>query len=609
MCGILGSLGLVNTHLDINGLSHRGPDHSGEWYSKNNEAPASLFHSRLSIIDTSDNAHQPCFSADRRFALVFNGEIYNFIELRQYLRAQGVVFHTESDTEVLLQGLIHYGTDFLQKCNGMWAFCFLDRSNGHAILARDRFGVKPLYYAFIDKSLIFSSEIKALIPALRASGKYKSSNNIKHIYANPFSYEYSDSTFIDSVSKVPAGHVMNYDYGQHIFNIKRWWCTLDYISHNTQSYDDNLDEWKKIFFDAVKLRLRSDVPIACALSGGLDSSSIFSTIKSSFNYSITPFACHFPGSSLDELKYAQSLADFYDSRLSILASNPDKSSWSISSSLYQVEDPYITLPIPMLDLYSLIKHSNFKVSIDGHGADELFSGYGEITSSIRNLGPSALAEIIAIDESTRTGIYSLKQRGKTRQWLLFNLKRKLRHSSYIRKLASILSLSDYENVTPFHEDFTHPRFLEMDIFTQSLYTLFHVTTLPTLLRNYDKYSMASGVEVRMPFLDWRLVVMTFALNPQAKLGNTFTKRILRDSMFQIVPDNIRLRRQKIGWNAPLHEWLSTSYRSEITEMVSDNKALYSKWMRFLSKENASFKDGQAIWSCLMPFLHNKVFFE
>lgn len=616
MCGILGTIGLKNdSRFDLSLLDHRGPDGSGTWSSPDDEFPVMLGHTRLSIIDLSEEANQPMLCANERYTFIYNGEIYNFIELRKSLEALGHQFFSNSDTEVFFKGLIAEGPNFQLRCNGMWAFCLWDRKLGKALFGRDRFGKKPLFYSIIDsKNLVFASEMKAIQPFLQSVEFSESIDfNLRYL----FDYESSEETVLRGIKRIPPGHYA--EYCDNKFKLTRWWNTLDHLEEVPDSYEDQVVRWREIFLDAVKIRMRSDVRIGTALSGGLDSSATFSSMA--FLSKLTGsnerqssdwqhgFCAHFPKSSLDESQWAQIVTDSFDIPLQKVEIDPLESGWSIADAFKQVEDPYLTLPTPMLATYKAIANAGIKVTIDGHGADELFSGYGHLTSAFKDCSPTELNEVVAIIKSLQHGKLDLSRGWIKSKWIRYKvlafLKSYLRQpSKNIKNFISGRNL-DFIKYRLQYDDQEHPAFNSFDSLTKSLYEIFHITILPTLLRNYDRYSMASGVEIRMPFMDHRLVAYTFSLPWTSKVGGGYTKRIFRDAMKGILPEEIRTRRDKIGWNAPLHEWLRGKLKKEVGKFLkNDNlpKEVLEAWNLFQKMPNPDFYEGQKVWNLLMPHI-------
>ncbi len=625
MCGIAGLIGRKSTYFAdkvISKLRHRGPDAFGKWHSLSNNYPVNLCHTRLNIFDNTSIGNQPLISKDKRFIFIFNGEIYNFLELKEDLKAKGYEFKTRTDTEVFMHGLISEGPSFQLKCNGMWSFCLWDNKLKKAILGRDRFGVKPLYYSiFNDNSLIFASEMKAITPFL---DEIKPSENINNFLKNVFDYEYTNSCVIKGINRILPGHYAIYE--EKRFKEYQYWNTLDNLNFNNNNYDLQVNEWRELFLDSVKLRMRSDVNISSTLSGGLDSSSVVAAMKY-LNKDINPiqkncsetFCSSYKKSDLDETFWAKKLSEMLSINFNKVEISPEDFKINLIDSLAIVEDPYISLPQPMLETYSAIKNKSIKISIDGHGADELFIGYGHIKNlMISSKSYSEFKELLSINESTKTGIYSNKQKKIKRNWVRYKLLEYIK--TKFKQLGS--NTNNIGNCSAFQiskneimrKTRDHNCFEEMDGFSQALYEIFHFTTLPTLLRNYDKYSMANGIEVRMPFMDWRLVCFVFSLPVHSKIGNGYTKRIQRDALQGILPDEIRLRRDKIGWNSPSHEWFNSSLRNELETLLNDdtNTSLNSQrviainsFNNFKKIKKPKFNDGYKVWLKMQPYLWRK----
>ena len=615
MCGIIGTIGFNNSKLNIDNLNHRGPDSNGKWESSKGEYPVVLGHTRLSILDLTEAGNQPFVSNDGRYVLVYNGEIYNFIELRIELESLGEVFCTNSDTEVLLKGLILEGPLFQLRCNGMWSFCLWDRKKKTALFGRDRFGKKPLFYHLPKTdNLVFASEMKGIYPFLNS---IEPAEDINIYIQKLFDYESSENCVIKGVKRLPPGYYATFKEGKFVAH--RWWNTLDHIEDVNTSYEEQVEKWREIYLDAVKIRMRSDVRIGTALSGGLDSSAIFCTMNHLADKSNNQirqakdwqngFCAHYPGSDLDESKWAKIVTDSVNANLHKININPQNSSWSVNEALYQVEDPYLTLPLPMLQTYREISNAGIKVTLDGHGADELFCGYGHLKSAFQSTNLEQTSELVSIINSLVSGNYKLDngnvKMNFIKQKLIIYLKYCLKKpKDLFRSLLGKLDL-EFLMYKLTYPDQSHYQFKKLDPLSKNLYEIFHITILPTLLRNYDRYSMASGVEIRMPFMDHRLVAYTFSLPWTSKVGGTYTKRIMRDALKGILPEQIRTRRDKIGWNAPLHEWFKDSYKSEIDKLIKKGvfpKKIKKAWQKFQKKKNINYSDGEKLWSLLMPVL-------
>ena len=432
---------------------------------------------------------------------------------------------------------------------------------------------------------------------------------------------------IKGIKRLPSGCIATFQDGRLL--IDKWWNTLDHLAMVNYDYSSQVEQWRELFFDSVKIRMRSDVRIGTALSGGLDSSSVIaamSAIGSQAHETNSRLACDwqhgiccsYPDSSQDESSYARLVAQSCNATFECVKLSSNISEFDIVESLATVQDPYLTIPIPMLETYKTIKSKGISVTLDGHGADELFSGYGQINYALWCANNySEFREIIEIDRSTGSGVYSHKERQSVR----FKLKDRLYYLLHSLGVKGVVPLRRFKsfisskrrlnsNSIEFHSRLhealcalsDNPVFLSLDVFSQVLYEIFHLTVLPTLLRNYDRYSMANGIEVRMPFLDWRLVSYTFSLPLQSKLGGTYTKRIQRDALSGVLIDEIRLRRDKIGWNAPAHEWfhgtlrksLDARFLSHVNSSSKYHKDFMSAYTAFFNIKIPQYSDGQEI---------------
>lgn len=605
MCGIAGCIGepleekLGRKVLSF--LHHRGPDGEGSWHTPPGEMSAWFGHTRLSILDISPKSNQPMHSGCGRWVITFNGEIYNFLELRRQMEQRGIVFRTQSDTEVFLNGLIIHGPDFQLQCNGMWAFCLWDRKQGIALLGRDRFGKKPLFYTHFGKGIAFASEMKGLYPLMNS---VQPSARIDEHFRDLLEYEATEECAIEGIKRLPAGNYIFWKGGK--LKINRWWCTLDHLEVPPSQYSEQVERFRELFLDAVGLRMRADVRIGTALSGGLDSSSTFSAMAHLAN-SVKEHSrmsrdwqhgvcASFPGSAFDETASAKIVAEYVGVPLECVVIDPSTSPWTITEALWQTEDPYMTLPLPHLVTYRAIANAGIKVTLDGHGADELFCGYVHLHAAFEDASLEQITEILAIERSLTGAPYVLERKGVITALLKEKIKNILRPTVNKFRGRKALVFADQK----------HPAFEKFDHLTKVLYELFHVTTLPTLLRNYDRYSMANGVEIRMPFLDHRIVSFVFSLPWTSKVGGGFTKRILRDAMKGIMPEETRVNRIKIGWNAPMHEWLRGPLHAEMEELkksgLLDSRSIH-KIDVFEKIVAPSFAEATALWNTvLLPAL-------
>lgn len=592
MCGVFGTTCKIdkeNLTNIVDTLKHRGPDDRGIWLSDD----ISLGHRRLAIIDTSNGGHQPMSDPSNRYHMVYNGEVYNYVEIRKELIRLGVSFLTDSDTEVVLKSYIQWGEKALSKFNGMWAIAIWDSKLKRLFLSRDRFGKKPLFYLSLSKGFTFASEMKALYPFIE--NITHNTKNAFFSYGNLFKYEASEDCMIDGIKRFPAGHYGYLENGA--LKIECYWKTLENLISIPNNYGEQVEMFSELFKDSVRLRMRSNVPVATALSGGIDSSAIFATalehIKAnqSENYNYSAFSAVFDnGGIYDESKKINEITEFLKSRTNFVNIDVAKSRDTFLYDTYVLEDYYLTSHIPMIQLYGSMRDNGVKVSIDGHGADELFSGYGATVlaaASDAGLNPFELKNVM----DAYYGIYEETQEGHGQQmpkWKMFL-------QNYMKNLKSYRS----------KEIFVSKSKEVMDRFT-------HSTVLPTLLRNYDRYSMSQGVEVRMPFLDHRIVSFAFSLPWQSKLKNGYTKSIVRDALKNKLPRSVLYNRPKVGFSAPLTSWMRGDFREllydtfhsqEFREFsIINAKLAISELDTLMHKDYGSIQLSAKVWSTFSLYM-------
>jgi asparagine synthase (glutamine-hydrolysing) len=601
MCGILGYSGDFEKEQLNKGLekiAHRGPDGQGLFFHNN----TALGHRRLSIIDLSDNAKQP-FEIMNRYVVIFNGEIYNYLEIKKELANEGFVFKSNSDTEVLIYAYVKWGKDFVLKLNGMWAFAIYDKNNGSLFLSRDRLGKKPLFYSLSKKGIVFCSEMKGIYPFLEnVTINYAVAKNA---LTNSFGYESTEHCLINNIIRFPAG--TNATYYSNELKFEKFWDPEKIKVQVPEDYNKQKEIFRELFFDACKIRMRSDVAIGTALSGGLDSSAVICAMsyisKNNTKFSHTQkdwqhaFVASFPGTSLDETKYAKTVTDFLNINAHFLNINPLKDLDSIFYKTYLFEELFYAPVIPFVQLYENIKRHKVTVSIDGHGADELFGGYPfdmnaalvDSLPSMRNFNKTL--EAINNTEGNEANA---------------NRKNKLKFA-LLNKYPVLQNFSKQLNRIPKKEQFD---FLNSTLFQSSFKTI-----LPTLLRNYDRYSMMNSVEIRMPFLDHRIVEFAFSIPYTSKIRNGFGKAIVRDALADIMPQSIAYRKAKIGFNAPINSWMNQELKTWIGDLIHstdfnnstliDKKKTFDSLSTIISEKEIDFMQGTKLFEQLIPVIWEK----
>ncbi|HUK56421.1 MAG TPA: asparagine synthase (glutamine-hydrolyzing) [Nitrospiria bacterium] len=625
MCGIAGIYNVDNKPVSNEAIRkmtevirHRGPDGSGIYRDGN----VGLGHRRLSILDLSDNGVQPLTYGDGKYWIVFNGEIYNFLEIRRDLTAKGHRFRSETDTEVLVAAYAQWGADCLTKFNGMWAFAIYDRTERVLFLSRDRFGIKPLYYAFDGKCFLFGSEMKALL-AFPDRGREVSGPNIRAELQDPFSLEGGEETLWKGIKRLEPGHsLIVKPTGVRKLN---WWSTRDHLRPVPSTLEEQAEEFRSLFLDAVRLRMRSDVPIATCLSGGLDSSSVACAMSKIFSESSvglerTPgdwqraFVHIFPETPLDEKSYADEIARHAGIKPVYIETKPEEYLQSLEKVVYHSEDLYGGLLTPAYNVYKAAREHAVKVTLDGHGADEMMAGYNHyvgyaMADAFRTRRLRRYLRLI----SMQLGMI----RGSQNPVIPAVLGSIYRSSPFLQRLypkhvrnntvAGRRREGESEHPTPFHETLR-----------RNLYFDFHKTILPAILRNFDRMSMAHGVEVRMPFMDWRLVTYVFSLPSESLIGRGHAKLILKWAMGGILPESIRWRKRKIGFNAPMVDLFRGPLRSWIEDMISSEDFLHSEFFEGTkirsefqrkSKQGMTWDDAYRLWPFINLALWTRLFLK
>jgi len=559
MCGIAGIWRYNNSKVSsreikamTDTIAHRGPDGEGLWLSEDEQI--ALGHRRLSIIDLSDNAKQPMV-LDERYIITFNGEIYNYIELRDNLKQKGVKFRTESDTEVLLNAYRLWGENCLKELDGMFAFVIYDQLEKKLFCARDRFGEKPLYYYQENGQFVFASEMKAVF----AAGIEKEVNS-KMLY-NYLRYDVIENphdkseTFYNAIRQLPASYFLTIDWkGEK--TIKKYW-DID-VNHRIElSESAAINQFKNLFFESVKRRMRSDVAVGSSLSGGVDSSSVLAAIRANFPDSIlNTFTARFHDKDYDEGHYVELLRKEIDFENFYCYPSSTQILDDLDKIFYHQEEPFgSTSIIAQWEVMKLAKEKNTTVLLDGQGADEVIAGYFKYflpylheihkkKKSIFKRELSAIENHLGTEKHLDASFYYRSSYPK-----LYN---------YIAAAARYLRIQRHSH--PFHSDFSDqyrkepiPFDYAMDLNTSLYYDCFSYG-LGKLLRFSDRNAMAHSREVRLPYLSHKLVEFIFSLPTEMKIQNGWTKYILRSSMKGHVPSEILFRKDKKGFQAPA-SWL------------------------------------------------------
>lgn len=614
MCGIYG---VINKRIDrelalkcLDTMIHRGPDGFGLWQ----ENGVTLGHRRLSILDLSSAGSQPMSYANERYRMTFNGEIYNFIEIREELQKKGYVFRGNSDSEVILAAFCEWKEACVEHFNGMWTFAIWDKAEKSLFISRDRFGVKPLYYTeFVDGGFAFASEMKALLPLME---KVEPNKAMFDRYFADNHYESQPECLITGIKRFPAGSYAWYQNGR--IELVKFYNTLDHLMEVPDSYEEQVEQFRDLFLDACKIRMRSDVTLGTGLSGGLDSSATICAMsyisknlsdeRMNKDWQHAYVAC-FPGTDLDETKYAKMVTDYLGIKhtfMTIDSAVPEK---EFLRQMYCFEELWGNPQVPMMELYKKERELGTTVSLDGHAADELFAGYG---FDLVKAYPDAKGKA-EIDQITTAYLNQTSETGIDPDSAEFKRQRNKLYRDYMAKYYAKKVLGKAEVKSAYAD---HPNWNRLDNLNKTLFVSTHETILPTLLRNYDRDSMAAGVEIRMPFLDYRVVEFAFSIGWRSKLHGGFSKSIVRDAVASFMPQEVAYRRTKLGFNAPILDWMRGPYRQFFEDTVAD--AAFSNCelvdnagqvredlKKFLAGENATFHQAADIWNRIQPYLWEK----
>lgn len=592
MCGITGII-YKNKNVEAAELEkmtekikHRGPDSSGIYMDKN----VGFGHRRLSIIDVSDHSNQPFFYKD--LILIFNGAIYNYLEIKDELISHGYSFKTTSDTEVLLLAYDKWGEDCVKKFNGMWSFAIHDKKRNIVFCSRDRFGVKPFYYYADGDQFIFASEIKAVLEIKKVTTV--NTQIILQFIETNFT-EHNNETFFEVIFKLPGSHSLVYDLKTNVFQIYKYYELEFNAEVSKLNLQDSINLFEEKFQESIKLRLRSDVKIGSALSGGLDSSYIVAIsakqfkVKKDFN-AVTVGSLH---KEEDEGDRARIISDCLGIENSIIY--PDKNEFEklIPQVIYSLEEPFGGLSVYMQTfLMKQAQKLGIKVLLDGQGADEVLLGYSNYTAAfLKNHGLKDNVKFL-LNLRSHYDISIFKGLLIYLYYSNFNVRK-----TYL-KLRGLGLKSKYKKLI----EYNHIRTLNnsyKNIFELQKNEIFWAQ-IPQLLRWEDMNSMAYGIETRLPYLDYKFVETCLSINNNFKIFTGWSKYILRKNLQKHIPDEIAWNRKKIGFNPPIEEWWPRS--EEITNTINNSqiiKELFKDKFNYINDRDFEWKlYNIAIWEKL-----------
>jgi asparagine synthase (glutamine-hydrolysing) len=604
-------------------IAHRGPDGDGVYV----QPGIGLGHRRLSIVDPKLGA-QPMSVQNGEVQMVYNGEVYNHPTLMPELQAAGVQYRTHCDTETILHLYERVGKDMPKRLRGMFAFAIWDARTRELLLARDRFGVKPLYYVHTaDGALYFASEIKALL----ASGAFSPSLNLRAFpdyLANHGTC--GVETLFEGVKRLPPGHTLIWRDGA--IRIDRFWSLSFNPAAIDQRPDDVLiDEYRERFRESVRLRLMADVPLGMFLSGGIDSASITAMMSTLVSEPIKTFSVAFAEREANELEYARLVASRYKTDHHEIVVTPDQFFGALPTLVWHEDEPIAHPSSIALNFVSRLAAERVKVVLTGEGSDETLGGYGRYRYTVWNMALGRVSEALTGSMGRRLGRTIVDRLPHGSRW-----QSRLRRSALsrpatlddlyfdnfavfdrvaIRKLLAPEHRGSLGSIDPYHE--AHRLLRETDagsLLNQLLYVdLF--TYLHELLMKQDQMSMAASIESRVPFLDHQLVEFTATLPERLKLRGRTTKYVLRRAMRDFLPDEI-LTRRKMGFPVPIGSWFRGAHRSILDEFVLGERAtgrgLFDpSYVRALVDEHASGlrNHSERLWALANVEIWHRIFID
>jgi len=563
MCGICGIIDFdkkINERIlegMLDSIKHRGPDDSGTLTG--NDFVAGM--RRLSIIDIS-GGHQPIYNEDKTIVTFFNGEIYNYIELRKTLKQFGHTFSTNSDTEVIVHLYEQYGISFINQLNGMFSIFIADLRNNEFYLIRDHFGIKPLYYCSDNSTLIFASELKAILK----SGLVNESISAESI-VNYFNYLYipSPKTAFNEIHKLEAGSYLK--KSKKGVEKVRWYNISDFCKPTSKNYDELKDEIRYLLEDSVNLQMRSDVPVGAYLSGGVDSSLLIALASKNTALPINTFSVGFTPTEFDELPYAKQVSKLFRTNHHELIVTAEDAVKQLPKLMSYMDEPIGDSAALPAYLVSKLAVSYVKVALSGLGGDELFGGYTRYRTTRSKFErllflPKPILKALRPAFSAVKPSYGLQIESLIYPQSAANKYHKMVQQMSWKMIGNLTGKAN--NKAWFGSDIldTFNKYPGTDEINQRMYTDIQLYMNDQLLHLTDRMSMAVSLETRVPLLDHRLVELALSIPSHFKISETDTKIILKSAISDLLPDSI-LHRPKWGFAAPYKTWALTNAMQEL----------------------------------------------
>lgn len=583
MCGIAGYINKSNQYktdknlvkIMTDKLIHRGPDAEGQW----TDAYVALGHRRLSIIDLDAKSNQPMVSHDGKYVITFNGEIYNYIEIKEELIKKQVVFHTNSDTEVIIEAYREYGTDCFNRFNGMWAFVLYDIEEQKIIMSRDRFGIKPLYTVDNDDVFIFASEIKAIIAAFPKEN-IPDETCIYRYLSKTVNEDIDEKCFYKNVRIFPPANYMIYDIRNKTKEYSQYWKVDEQLFRDKWIKGKNpIKTFKELFESAVELRLRADVDVGACLSGGIDSSTIVGCASKKFKRRIHTFSSIYADKECNEEQYIRKVNEKWDAIAHYIKPDDYEKNLAVYIEDLTKHHDYPTKTASLYSQYMVMKgvQETVKVVLDGQGADELFAGYIHYYSNYINdlmdkntfWAKCKAIKILTImnkewpDVIDTVSTDTIVRLVGLKNSFLFQNDNKVKDLKIKRNTQ--LFTSDFMNKVS--ETYQEKKIQCSSKLNTRLCNDVLNKSIPSLLHNEDGNSMTFSIEARVPFLDYRIVEFAIALDGKYKIRNQWTKWIIRKACREYLPKKVVRRKNKMGFPAPFARWLREGKSKEELKKV------------------------------------------
>ena len=570
MCGIAGYLGkelipIEKIKATINSLDHRGPDNNQFYIYSKHINNICLIHNRLSILDLEERSNQPFHFEN--YILIFNGEIFNYIEIKEILTKLGHHFHTESDTEVLAHALFEWGDQALEKLEGMWAFAWFNKNTNDLFLSRDRFGEKPLYFLNTKEGIYFASEIKAII----ALSGLKLDLNMQHIFrylVNGYkSINKVNEEYYKGIKRIEPGTINKIDKDFNLNTLRYW--NPKYVIDNKISYQDAVSNVKEILTNAVKIRMRSDVPIAFCMSGGIDSNSLISIAKNELGYGVHGFTIVNTDKRYEEYELIKESVDYLDIKHTELYLDKTNFLENLTEQIASHDSPISTISYYLhWQLMKKINDYGFKVTISGTGADEIFTGYYDHHNLYLN---EVFNDKEIFDEALNNWqkyLSPIVRNPFLKDPFLYIKDKNIRDHIFLNNKFFSETLKK-----PWLEEFKETKFTESLLRNRMLNEMFE-EAIPVILKEDDMNAMYYSIENRSPFLDSKLFEYAYTIPSKFLIKDGKAKSILRSAMEGIASQKILDNRRKVGFNAPLDDLLDLKNK-ETYELILDQSEIYN----------------------------------